>query len=104
MKPLTVEARRALARGALWGSLAFNAIVMVADLVDGHARAGALMSVIVAVLAWWVQLAPRVEAWLDANCDTAIVSLRMAEQAHAEIVKHVRQGTAHFSVTGTRLN
>lgn len=89
---MTVPTSRTLARGALWASIGLNTSTVLTNLVAARYEAGATLSILVMLLAAWLWLIPKVDAWVDARLAEALAHKTVAEIALAEVQRLQRQG------------
>lgn len=96
---MTVPTARAIARGTLWASLAFNGALVVVDLTGRHYEAAGGQSVVLVVLATWLWLLPKIDGLLDAKRAEAIAQRAVAEIALQEVQFLQRSGQLRIGVS-----
>lgn len=88
----------AIARGTLWAALAFNLVLFVVDVWQHNYVGAAVETLIVAVQASWIALAPRADALLEARLGAAIAEREASKLILAEVQRLARAGELRFTV------
>lgn len=89
---MTTTHARQFARAVMVGSVLFNAGLLVVNVAWDKYEPAAMQSIVVAFLAVWLYVTPKVDAWLDARLAEATANQRTAEIASAELERMQRAG------------
>ena len=101
---MTTAQHRTIARVTAWAAFALNVGVCVGYLVGRYYFAAAWSSVLAMLMAAWLSLLPKVEAWLDANVASARIH-RDLQQTALEVMREQRRaGNARVTVSGVSVN
>jgi hypothetical protein len=90
---------RQLARYVLLGSLGFNIGLVLSSILRGKVEPAAVQLILVTLLAAWLAIAPKIDAWLDARLAEAAANQRCAELACAELDRLHARGELRVGVT-----
>lgn len=92
---------RAIAGAVLWGSAGFNVAVMLSSVWRHEIAVAAVQSVLVVILAAWLALRPKLDAWLDARLAEANAQRDTAQLLFKEVERLQRDGQLQLGVTAS---
>jgi len=96
---MTDTTRGGIAVAALWLGGGFNLAAVGMSIVRHDYGTAGVQSVLVALLAAWGWLVPKISATLDAKLGEAIAQRRMAELAAAAMERQLNAGHLEFGVS-----
>ena len=91
--------RQGLAGVALGACVAVNLVAVGAALARSEWGAAGAQSILVALIAAWAWLAPKIDATLDALLAASRAQQRTAERMAADIERQLNAGQPQFGVT-----
>lgn len=96
---MTLPSKRTMAYTLMRGTVGLNVAIVIGDLVVREWAGAAHQSIVVALLGTWFWLAPKVDAWLDAQRAEAEANQHTAEMAMREFDRLQRRGELQVGVT-----